>query len=375
MPLRDRFPIFETKTYINSCSQGALSIDVKEAYTTYLQEWQEQGSPWPRWVELHEANRHAFSSLINAHPDEIAITGSVSASVSSLMSALDFSGDRSKIVISDFEFPTVGQISHAQEQRGAQVVHVPGAGNSAPVERFADAIDERTKLVAITHVCYRNGVKLDLPAILEIARSKGALVLVDCYQSLGTMPIDVKAWNVDFLVGGTLKYLLGSSGMAYLYVRKDLIPALTPTHMGWFSQANIFAMDNSANIPSPSARRFETGSPPVPNLYATLAGLKLVQSFGVAKIQRHLRTITSALKEGAMRRGFNLVSPVDPEKHGALITLRSHKVDLLVKWLANDGIIVSERDGNLRISPHFYNELEDIERLLAALDKHKELLV
>ncbi len=375
MPLRERFPIFQEKTYINSCSQGALSVDVKLAYADYLQEWETDGSPWERWVELHEANRHAFAALINADADEVAITGSLSASVSTLLSALDFSGERNKIVVSDFEFPTVGQISHAQEKRGVQVVHVPSAGNSVPVAGFADAIDERTKLVAITHVSYRNGVKLDVPAIVEIAHSKGALVLLDCYQSLGTMPIDVKQLKVDFLAAGVLKYLLSSSGMAYLYARKTLIPTLVPTHLGWFSQANIFAMDNNANAPSPTARRFETGSPPVPNLYATLAGIKLVQSVGVANIHQHLRAITGAIKEGAMKRGFNLVSPIHPDKHGALITLRSHKVDLLVKWLAADKIIVSHRDDNLRVSPHFYNDMTDVDRLLDCLTKHKELLV
>jgi selenocysteine lyase/cysteine desulfurase len=305
----------------------------------------------------------------------VAVTGSVSHSISALASALDFSGERNRIVVSDFEFPTVGQIWHAQEARGAKVIHVPAAGNSVPTERFADAIDERTKLVAITHVCYRNGALLDVPAIVEIARRKGALVLLDAYQTLGTMPLDVKKLKVDFLVGGVLKYLLASAGLAYLYVRRDLIPQLNPTTTGWFAQANIFAMDHTRYDPSPTARRFEAGSPPVPNIYAAIAGIKLVQSVGPARIQQEVRELTGALKAGIMRRGFNLVSPVDPARHGALITVRSHKVDLLVRWLAQDGIVVSSRDNNLRISPHFYNNLDDIHQLLDALTRHKALLV
>jgi len=375
MSLRERFPIFVQKTYLNSCSQGALSIDVQLAYAQYLRDWEELGSPWELWVEKLEATRHAFAGLINAAPDEVAVTGSVSHGVSALASGLDFTQGRHKVVVSDFEFPTIGQNWHAQAGRGIQVVHVPSAGNSVPLERFADAIDEQTKLVAITHVCYRNGAMLDVPAIVEIAHRKGALVLLDAYQSLGTMPIDVKALGVDFLVGGTLKYLLASSGQAYLYARKELLPTLTPTAAGWFTQANIFAMDNSAHNPSPTARKFEAGSPPVPNLYATLAGIKLVQQVGPANIRREVLALTDAIKEGAMRRGWNLVSPVDPQRHGALITLRSHKVDLLVKWLAADGVIVSSRDDNLRISPHFYNNLADINRLIDCLTKHKQLLV
>jgi selenocysteine lyase/cysteine desulfurase len=230
-------------------------------------------------------------------------------------------------------------------------------------------------LVAITHICYRNGALLDVPAIIELAHRKGARVLLDGYQTIGTMPIDVKQLKVDFLVGGVLKYLLASSGLAYLYVRNELIPTLQPTVMGWFAQANIFAMDNHAHTPSPSARKFETGSPPVPNIYAALAGIKLVQQLGPASIQREIGELTGALKAGLMRRGFNLVSPVDGSKHGALITVRSHKVDLLVKWLAADQIIVSSRDNNLRISPHFYNNQDDMNRLLDGLTKHKALLV
>jgi len=375
MSLRERFPIFQKKTYLNSCSQGALSIDGQLAYAQYLRDWEEQGSPWELWVEKLEATRHAFAGLINAETDAVAVTGSVSHSVSALASALDFSGQRNKIVVSDFEFPTMGQIWHAQTPRGAKIVQVPAAGNSIPLARFADAIDDETLLVSITHVCYRNGVMLDVPAIVELAHRKGALVLLDAYQTLGTMPIDIKALNVDFLVGGTLKYLLASSGQAYLYVRKELLPTLQPTAAGWFSQANIFAMDHTAHTPSPTARKFEAGSPPVPNLYATLAGLKLVQSLGLARIQQEVRELTGAIKEGAMRRGWNLVSPVDPQKHGALITLRSHKVDLLVRWLAEEGIIVSSRDNNLRISPHFYNNQQDIDRLIDGLTKHRALLV
>jgi selenocysteine lyase/cysteine desulfurase len=375
MSIRDRFPILQKKVYLNSCSQGALSIDVKQAYETYLRDWDEEGSPWEVWLERGEAARQAFAGLVNAEPNEVAVCTSVSAGVSALASALDFSGERNKVVVSDFEFPTIGQIWHAQEPRGARVVHVPAAGNIIPTERFAEAIDERTKIVSITHICFRNGSRLDVPAIVELAHRHGALALLDSYQALGTFPIDVKALQVDFLTGGTLKYLLASAGLAYLYVRQDLIPTLQPTTLGWFSQANIFAMDIYANTPAPSARRFEAGSPPVPNIYAGLAGINLIQSIGLEQIETHLREITGAIKEGALRRGFTLVTPVDPARHGALITLRSHNVTQLVKRLEEDGIITSSRDSNLRISPHIYNNLADVNRLMDCLTQHKELLV
>jgi len=373
--IRARFPILKSKVYLNSCSQGALSLDVQQAYQNYLHDWDEKGSPWEYWMERMEAARHAFAGLVNAEPNEVAVTTSVSAGVSALASAFDFSSERNKVVVSDFEFPTITQIWHAQEARGAQVVHVAAAGNSIPTQRFADTIDERTAIVSITHVCFRNGAMLDIPAIIELAHQKGALVLLDSYQAIGTMPIDVKALKVDFLAGGALKYLLGSAGLAYLYVRKDLLSDLNPTSVGWFSQSNIFAMDIYHHDPSPTARRFESGTPPVPNIYAGVAGIKLVQSVGLENIQAHVRELTGAIKEGAMRRGFNIVTPVDQNRHGALITLRSHKVDLLVKWLEKDGIITSSRDSNLRISPHFYNDMHDVDCLMDALAKNKDLLV
>lgn len=375
MSIREHFPILKKQVYLNGCSQGALSTDVRQAYDTYLDDWDEKGSPWEVWVERSDTARHAFAGLVNAEPDEVAVTTSVSASVSALASGMDFTGERNKVIITDFSFPTVAQIWHAQEQRGAKVVHIPAAGNIVPLERFADVIDERTKLVSITHVCFRNGSRLDIEAIIKLAHSKGAQVLVDSYQTLGTLPIDVKALKVDYLVGGALKYLLGSAGLAWLYVRKEHIAHLHPTSMGWFSQANIFAMDIYANTPSPSARRFESGTPPVPSIYAAVAGVKLIRSIGLQRIEAHLREITGAIKEGAMRRGFNLVSPADPRKHGALITLRSHKVDLLVKRLEDDNIITSSRNDYLRISPHIYNDMSDVDKLMDCLSKHNELIV
>ena len=375
MSIRDRFPIFSEKTYLNSCSQGALSIDVIQAYQQYLQDWQELGSPWELWVDKLEDARHAFAGLINADADEIAVTASVSGAVASLASALDFSGPRNRIVGTDFDFPTTAQIWHAHERRGAEVVHVPAAGNILPLEGFVDAIDERTLLVSVPHVCYRNGSLADVASIIEIAHAKGALVMLDAYQSLGTMPLDMAKLDVDILTGGVLKYLIASPGMGYLYVRKELLSQLDPTATGWFAQANIFAMDIYAHAPSPSARRYEGGTPPVPCLYAAAAGMKLVRAVGLEKIQRHIRMITDAIKREAMQRGFNIASPIDPQRHGALVALRSHKVDLLVKWLAEEQIIVSSRDDNLRISPHMYNNLADVETLMAALVKHRDLLV
>src|SRR5580700_4353875 len=250
--LRREFPVLARKTYLNSGSYCALANEVKAAFEAYLEDRLLVGANWDLWITKNEAVRALTASLLRALPDEIAVTGSVSAGLNSLASALDFSGPRNKVVVSDFEFPTNAQIWHAQEPRGARVVHVPRAADGyIPLENFAAAIDEQTQLVAITHVCFRNGAKLDIPGIVRLARERGARVLLDCYQAVGGLTVDVKQLDVDFAVGGMLKYLLGTAGIGFLYVRGSLIPTLTPTHSGWFAQEDIFAMDITANRPAP----------------------------------------------------------------------------------------------------------------------------
>src|SRR6266850_6360106 len=220
---RHRFPIFEHQVYINSCSQGALSDSVRAAYGQYLADWDERGAPWEYWVERQEAARGAFAGLVNAGPDEIAVTTSLSAGVSALASGLRFT-QRSKVVLTDWEFPTIGQIWHAQEARGARVSHVKGAEDGTiPLEHFERAIDDDTLIVALTHVCYRNGAKLDVPAVVELAHERGALVLLDSFQAVGSVPVDVAGLGVDFLGAGVLKYLIRSAGLGFFYCRRDLV--------------------------------------------------------------------------------------------------------------------------------------------------------
>jgi selenocysteine lyase/cysteine desulfurase len=370
---RQRFPIFERLTYINSCSQGALSDHVRASYDRFLDDWHTHGSPWDIWGGLVETARRAFAELINADPSCVAVVPSVSYAVSTLATGIDF-GERSKIVMSDFEFPTVGQIWHAQEQRGIEVVHATADGNRIPVERFAEAIDERTRLVSATAVCYRNGVRLDVDDIVDIAHSNGAWVLFDAYQAIGTYPIDVQALDVDFLVAGALKYLLGSSGLGFLYCRPELIDEIRPTVTGWLADSSIGDMDHRRYSPSPTATRFEGGAPAVPSVYAAIAGLELMQEIGVEETRAHVTTLTEALIEGALELGADVVTPHEPERRGALVCIRSTDANALVAALQERGIVTSTRDGVLRVSPHSYNTHEDIGTLLAALRDHRELL-
>ncbi len=369
--VRHRFPIFERQVYVNSCSQGALSDAVRDSYAAYLRDWDEHGSPWEYWVDRSEAARAAFAGLVNADPDEVAVTTSNSAGIDALVSGLHFDQGRSKVVVSDFEFPTVGQIWHAQELRGARVVHVPADGAEIPFERFEEAIDEETLLVSITHVCFRNGSRLDVEAIARLAHERGALVLLDAYQSVGSLPVDVRALGVDFLGAGVLKYLLASAGLGFFYCRSDLVQEIFPTATGWFADEDIFKMDIYDYSPAPTARRFEQGTPPVPSIYAGIAGIELMQEIGIAETAEHVNRLNERLVAGVEELGGRVGTGA---QRGALICVASTDAPALVAALAADGVVTSSRDGNLRVSAHCYNSAEDIDAVLAALARHRALL-
>jgi selenocysteine lyase/cysteine desulfurase len=372
--VRHRFPIFRERVYINSCSQGALSDAVRAAYEEYLNDWDEKGAPWEYWVERQEAARAAFAGLVNAAPDEVAVTTSLSAGVSSLASGLRYAR-RSKVVLTDWEFPTIGQIWHAQEARGARVVHVAASKDGTiPYEHFERAIDEDTLIVSITHVCYRNGAMLDVPKIVELAHDRGALVLLDAFQSVGSLPVDVKELGVDFLGAGVLKYLLGSAGLGFFYCRRDLIERVWPTQTGWFADQNIFDMDHTDYSPARTAARFQSGTPPVPSIYAGVAGIRLMEEIGIAETRKHVLELSSQLLMGLDELKAKLVTPRRPKRRGALIGVKSTDAPALVAALGREGIVTSERDGNLRISPHCYNSTEDVEAVLASLQRHRDLL-
>jgi selenocysteine lyase/cysteine desulfurase len=364
--IRHRFPIFERLVYINSCSQGALSDAVRDSYAAYLRDWEEQGAPWEYWVEREDAARAAFARLVGAEPDEIAVTTSLSAGVSALASGLRYAR-RSKIVTTELEFPTVGQIWHAQESRGARVVH-------APLDQFERVIDDDTAVVSITHVSYRTGEMIDVEEVVRVAHERGALVLLDAYQSAGSVPLDVKELGVDFIAAGTVKYLLGSAGLGFFYCRRELFEKAWPTATGWFADQDIFAMDIHDYSPAATARRFQAGTPPIPSIYAGIAGIELIESIGIEETREHVLHLNAHLVAGVDELGGRVVTPRERERHGALICVKSTDVDELVTALGRFGVVTSSRDGNVRISPHAYNSLEDIDLVLEALAANRELL-
>ena len=373
--VRGEFPVCARRTYLNSGSYGAMCLDVKAAIEAYIDLRMTSGSDWGQWVGKLEETRALLAQLVNCSSDEMSVSASVSESVNSLASALDFGGARNGIVVTDFDFPTTSQIWLAQARRGARISRAAAdaSGTQIPLAQFERLIDDRTLLVSIPYVCYRNGVRLDPRPIIKLCRERGALVLLDAYQAIGSFPIDVRALDVDFFVAGCLKYLIGTAGVGFMYVR-GAHPELQPTMTGWFAQQDIGSMDIYHHHPASNARRFESGTPNVCGLYAVSAGLAFLLRTGLDAVDAQIRLLTTEIAQRIDTRGWQLVTPAEPERHGATMALACTDAPQLVTRLAEAGIVVSDRDGNVRLSTHFYNNLADLDHLFRELERNAALI-
>lgn len=370
---RHLFPVFEKVTYINSCSQGALAIPVRDALNEYLDGMYEKGSLWDQWVQKQDELRELVAQAFSTLPSNVAITTTASAGINSVLSAFDFSGTRNRIVTTDLEFPTMGQILHAQERRGAEVIHIDSdPDGTLDLEKLEAVLDERVALVAVTHVCYRTGAMTDIKAISNVCHRYGIPILVDAYQSVGSMPIDFEDIGADFLVGGFLKYMLGLPGVGFLLARSD--SSMTPTQTGWFAARDIFAMDIHKYDPASDARRFEGGTPPIPSLYAAVAGLHILCEIGIEASWRHTLDLHDSIRNEIVALGGRVVTPATQGSHGVLIAIESSDEHAHVAALEADRVVTSSRGGNLRISPHFYNTYDDVDLLMASLKSNCHLL-
>ncbi|MGE4221751.1 MAG: aminotransferase class V-fold PLP-dependent enzyme [Vicinamibacterales bacterium] len=371
---RARFPIVGRRIYVNSCSQGALSLDVEAALRTFVESWHDGGSPWDRWVGEVERLRTACAASIGADADEIAVMPSASAAIAAIATALRFDTARRTVVVGDFEFPTMAHVWLAQQRRGAVVVRAAATGDTLGLDAYAAAIDDRTLVVPAAHVSFRNGHRLDVAGLVALCRERGAYSVVDDYQHTGTAPLDVHALGVDVLVTGSLKYLLGPSGVAFLYVRRALVERFEPLTTGWFGRVDPYAFALDPLDWAPSARRFEAGTPPVPNVYAAAAGLALLQRIGPTAVATRIDALTAQMVAGALDRGFAVATPEAPERRGPLVVVRATDAAALVERLAARGIVASARGTGLRVSFHAYNDASDVDAVLAALDAESALV-
>jgi selenocysteine lyase/cysteine desulfurase len=372
--LRSHFPILSEKTYLYNCSQGAISDASEAGMRAYIESWRTSVTPWDTWMECYEGLRRQFARLINAEPDEVAITTSVSAAINPIANALAFNGKdgRDTVVMSEFEFPTMGQIWLAQQPRGAKIRFLDGTDNQVPTEAYTKAVDKRTKIVPLTAVSFVNGSRSDIPAITRIAHDNGALLFLDGYQDCGTRPIDVKALGVDFFVTGTLKYLLGPPGIAFLYIRRGLIEEFNPTMTSWLAQRNAFAFETRVLDPAPDARRYEGGSPPMPSVYLVRPALELLARVGLDNVAAQVEKLARAFLSGLRDLGIATKTPASSV--GPLVVVRARDAQAAVGKLTGRGVAVSSRKDGIRFGFHVYNTLDDVDVALTVLEDNRDLL-
>jgi selenocysteine lyase/cysteine desulfurase len=365
---RRKFPILQHHIHLANCSQSPQSDDTREAAHAYLETWDRMGMDWDQWMEEIALAKAEFARLINANASDIAVGTSVSEITSAVASALTFQGARSKVVVTDAEFPTVGHVWLAHQKYGARVQFLPlkdGIIEPADYDRY---VDETVLITSMCDVYYYNGFKQDLEAIIPRIHEKGSLVYLDAYQGIGTHPIDVKALDVDFLSSGNLKYLLGVPGVAFLYVKPQLVQHLTPAFTGWFGQQNPFAFEIHRLDYASDARRFDNGTPPVVAAYIARAGMRMINELGPARIQSWIDRLGRRCIEGADARGLEVVSPRDIRRKGGTTAIRvpgsSHDVEAALR---GKQVIGSARSDVIRFAPHFFTRLEDIDYALDRL--------
>ncbi|WIG57621.1 MAG: Cysteine desulfurase [Ktedonobacterales bacterium] len=368
---REEFPILQHKTYLNSCSLGPLSLRSMAGMARFQEYWNEHGAQawYSIWLGEIAAVREKVARLIGAQPHEIAIAPNVSIALSEITSGLDL-GDRNKVVLAEMDFPTLAYQWLVRKESGVDIEFVRSEdGITLPAERFAAHIDDRTGLVATSRVFFLSGYIQDIKTLAETAHRNGSLLLVDDYQGTGQIPIDVKALGIDFLVTGTLKWLMGGPGLAFIYVREDLIPKLRPTVAGWFSARDQFQFRTTDFEYKDTASRLEAGTPAIAPIYTASASLDMILEIGVERIRERTMFLADDLVRRVQAKGWPVRSPLDGTQRSSIVMLGLDRPDELVKALSERGIVVDYRPGLLRISPHFYNTVEENQIIVDALDE------
>jgi selenocysteine lyase/cysteine desulfurase len=364
---RRRIPLLARCIPMNNCSQTPQTDATRAAAERYLESWNSAGMDWDAWMnEVHLAKAE-FAALINATADDIAVFSSVSDATSAVASALDFTAGRATVLVSEAEFPTVAHVWLAQERRGANIRWATVRDGVIDPAEYDTRIDERTAVVSACHAYYQNGLIQDIGRIAARARASGALSFVDAYQSLGAVPVDVRALGVDFLASGNLKFLMGIPGVAFLYVRPELVESLRPAATGWFGRLNPFAFDTKTLDWSPTASRFDSGTPPIMNAYVARAGMEIINTVGPVKIRAWHEHLARRLIDGGRERGLTLHGTDEIARKTAVtafVVRDSHAVEAAMRAR---GVLPSARGDVLRLAPHFYNSMDDVDTALDVL--------
>ena len=369
---RAEFPILERTTYLVSNSLGAMPRATRERLMEYADEWDEWGvRAWARgWWEMPRAVGDGIAPLIGAGAGEVVMLPNVSAAVASVVSALDYGAGRDTIVTTELDFPSVRYVYDGLATRlGARVTAVPSddGGLTIDTERLLAAIDERTRLVAVSHVLFRSAYIMDAHAICRRAREVGALVLLDAYHAVGVIPVDVKALGVDFYVGGVLKWLCGGPGGAFLYASPGASERHAPGVTGWQAHARPFAFEPEMEFAA-GAQRWLGGTPPIPALHAAIEGPRIIREAGIEAIRAKSMRQTARLVELAEARGYTVHAPRDPARRGGTVAFDvDHGYEVAQYLLARDVVVDYRPGAGIRVAPHFYTTDAELETAVSAI--------
>jgi kynureninase len=368
---RSEFPVLERTAYLISASLGPLGTRARSRLDAYLDAWASKGAPDLVWFEdifpAMGALKRTFAGMAGCDADELAITTNISMALSTIATCVDVSGPRNRILLSELDFPTDGHVWLAQP--GAEIVWLRSDdGLTIPLETYADAIDERTALVMVNRVLYRSSAIVDAKAVCAMAREAGALTFVDDYHGAGILPLDLHDLGCDLYSAGVLKWLCGGPGLAFLYARRDLLPGLEPRITGWFATAEPFSFDTQHLVYHPTARRLEHGTPPAPVVFLAQGGLDVITEVGVERIRARQGELTDHVIAGADEMGLPVRTPRDRSARGGVVNIGvGPRAGEICHALLEREVCTDFRGDGLRVSPHFFNTEDDVDRLFAEL--------
>src|SRR5882762_7242791 len=373
---RLEFPILGNTVYLISHSLGAMPRETFSRLTDYAETWATRGvRAWAEgWWEMPVTTGNEVARIIGAGPGSVVMHQNVSICQSLILSCFEPTPKRNKIVYSELNFPSVMYVYEAHARNGNLRIETVKSddGISVPLERMLAAIDEETLLVPFSHVLFKSAFLQDAKAITERAHEVGAMVVLDTYQSAGTVPFSVKDLNVDFATGGSVEWLCGGPGAGYLYVRPDLQQKLEPKTTGWMAHEAPFAFDTELHY-APNITRFLHGSPAIPALYAAQSGYRIINEIGVDKIREKSTRQTEYLIRLAEEAGFQVTSPKDSSRRGGTVTIALQYAAAIAKELIRREFIIDYRPGaGIRISPHFYTTDEELDLVIQEMKKIRD---
>jgi kynureninase len=374
LQFRPEFPILERTTYLVSNSLGAMPRTVADRLAQYVDDWSELGvRAWGHgWWEMPVKVGDEIAPLIGASSGEIVMMPNVTMAQASVLSSIDYSGPRNRIVMTALDFPSVRYVYDGLARRlGAELVVVPGSSDllAVDIQQLLEAIDERTRLVAISHVLFRSAYVVDVVAVCRKAREVGALVSLDSFHAVGVIPVDVRAIGCHFLTGGVLKWLCGGPGGCFLYVSPDVRLTLAPSITGWQAHARPFAFEPEMEFAG-DAFRWLGGTPVIPALYAATEGPRILRRAGIDAIREKSVRQTTRLIELADARGYRVNAPRDPARRGGTVAVDvPHAFEVSRFLLARDILVDYRPAAGIRIAPHFYTTDAELDAAVEAIDE------